>query len=216
MSAEREIPQTLRDAKSYQANAKRRLSSFVKDGKTLLLSEQGIPSSEFKLHASRIREQLDNLQTANDYVIQRQCGELADYPDEKELEKAEQEITDLHENYYDEVRDSAVPTMYDLLRQAHVLDESQPGRQPLESDLSVSPPSTAAVSVRTAKIKFPTFSGDLRDYKRFKEQFLHYSKSLGETECFHQLVESMERKREKNKIKNCVDVKRAWEILNEA
>ena len=64
-----------------------------------------------------------------------------------------------------------------------------------------------------SSFKFPTFSGDMRDYKRFKELFLHFPKHLTERERFYQLVESMERESEIRK--SCKDIARAWEILDE-
>ena len=53
------------------------------------------------------------------------------------------------------------------------------------------------------KLKFPTFSGDIRDYKQFKELFIHFTKHLDQTECLYQLVESMQRPAERKKVKPC-------------
>jgi hypothetical protein len=74
---------------------------------------------------------------------------------------------------------------------------------------------TAPTSAHMAKLKFPTFSGDLRDYKRFKEQFSYFSRDLPRTEQLNQLMESMEKSREKNKIKNSLSVGKAWDILDQ-
>nr|XP_054771582.1 uncharacterized protein LOC129279496 [Lytechinus pictus] len=68
---------------------------------------------------------------------------------------------------------------------------------------------------KMARMKFPTFSGDLKDYRRFKELFVHCAGGLTEIECFYQLTESMINNRERNMIKGCVSVARAWEILDE-
>ena len=66
------------------------------------------------------------------------------------------------------------------------------------------------------KLKFPTFSGDIHDYKQFKELFIHFTKHLDQTECLYQLVESMQRPAERKKIKPCTNIYRAWQILDES
>ena len=66
------------------------------------------------------------------------------------------------------------------------------------------------------KLKFPTFSGDIRDYKQFKELFIHFTKHLDQTECLYQLVESMQRPAERKKIKPCTSIYQAWQILDES
>ena len=58
-------------------------------------------------------------------------------------------------------------------------------------------PSTSSTP-KMARMKFPMFSGDLKDYKRFKELFTHCSAGLTEIECFYQLTESMSNARERN------------------
>ena len=67
---------------------------------------------------------------------------------------------------------------------------------------------------RMARMKFPTFSGDVREYKRFKELFQHCTRDLSEMECFFQLTEAMTNPREKGLIKGCISVTRAWEVLD--
>ena len=65
-------------------------------------------------------------------------------------------------------------------------------------------------------LKFPTFSGDIRDYKQLKKLFIHFTKHLDQTECLNQLVESMQRPAERKKIKPCTSIYRAWQILDES
>ncbi|PIK49506.1 hypothetical protein BSL78_13611 [Apostichopus japonicus] len=75
-------------------------------------------------------------------------------------------------------------------------------------------PSTSSAP-RMERMKFPKFSGDIRDYKRFKELFNHCAVDLTEIECFFQLTESMTNPKEYNKIKGCINVERAWQVLDE-
>ena len=64
-------------------------------------------------------------------------------------------------------------------------------------------------------MRFPTFNGDLKDYKRFKEMFIHCSEGMPEIERFNQLIESMSHDSEKCKIKGCVSLERAWDVLDD-
>ena len=64
-------------------------------------------------------------------------------------------------------------------------------------------------------MKFPTFSGDIKDYKRFKEMFLHCTSGISEIESFYQLTASMINTKEKDKIKGCINIDRAWQVLDD-
>ena len=64
-------------------------------------------------------------------------------------------------------------------------------------------------------MKFPTFCGDMKEYKRFKEIFQHCCQGYSEIESLYQLTECMENKREKDRIKGAADLKRAWYILDQ-
>ncbi|XP_038063017.1 uncharacterized protein LOC119733704 [Patiria miniata] len=80
------------------------------------------------------------------------------------------------------------------------------------------PPATShptSSAPKMARMKFPTFSGNIRDYKRFKELFIHCSAGLTEIECFYQLTESMVNAKERNRVKGCINVTRAWQVLDE-
>ncbi|KAJ8029189.1 hypothetical protein HOLleu_28525 [Holothuria leucospilota] len=68
---------------------------------------------------------------------------------------------------------------------------------------------------RMERMKFPKFSGDIKDYKRFKKLFTHCTANLTEIECFYQLTESMSHARERNKIKGCINIERAWQVLDD-
>ena len=73
---------------------------------------------------------------------------------------------------------------------------------------------SSSTAPRMARMKFPTFSGDVREYKRFKELFQHCTSELSEMECFFQLTEAMINPRERDLIKGCISVTRAWEVLD--
>ncbi|XP_063971215.1 uncharacterized protein LOC135157940 [Lytechinus pictus] len=75
--------------------------------------------------------------------------------------------------------------------------------------------SAGACAPRMARLKFPTFNGDIREYQRFKEMFQHCTKELSEIECFFQLSESMMSHKERNLVKSCSSVARAWEMLEQ-
>ncbi|XP_071950886.1 uncharacterized protein [Antedon mediterranea] len=76
-------------------------------------------------------------------------------------------------------------------------------------------PAMARSTPTMAKMKYPTFNGNIRDYKRFKELFTHCATNLTEIECFYQLTESMINSKERSMVKGCIDVARAWEVLDE-
>ena len=65
------------------------------------------------------------------------------------------------------------------------------------------------------KMKFPTFNGDIKEYQRFRTLFTHCAAGLTEIECFYQLTQSMINSRERNMIKGCINVQRAWKVLDE-
>ncbi|XP_072170561.1 uncharacterized protein [Diadema setosum] len=65
------------------------------------------------------------------------------------------------------------------------------------------------------KMKFPTFNGDIKDYQRFRTLFQHCAADLTEIECFYQLTQAMINARERNMIKGCINVQRAWQVLDE-
>ena len=66
-------------------------------------------------------------------------------------------------------------------------------------------PVSPAPAAYMQKLKFPTFSGDIGNYKQFKELFIHFTKHLDQTERLYQLVESMQRPAERKKIKPCTN-----------
>lgn len=139
----------------------------MKDGIALLSVGDRIPHTEFKMHAEHIRQQLENLQLVNEHIIKFKCQELDHdaLKTDEAIEIAEQEIADEYESYYDEVRERSLPTMFELLRQtkrATSLNKHDPSWPKFPREMSVTAP-------RMAKLKFPTFSGDIRDYRRFKK-----------------------------------------------
>ena len=116
------------------------------------------------------------------------------------LNSTQLKIADTETNYLDEVRDRAIPMIHELIKiSEHVLHRDSP-------PIPISPAPTAQMQ----KLKFPTFFGDNRDYKRFRELFIHFANHLTPTECLYQLVECMQRPAERNKIKPCTNYHRAW------
>lgn len=79
----------------------------------------------------------------------------------------------------------------------------------------LAPRPSASCTPKMARMKYPTFNGNIRDYERFKALFNHCAAELTEIECFYQLTEAMVNSRERDMIKGCINVKRAWEILDE-
>jgi hypothetical protein len=211
------MPTTEKEAKKLRANVKRTITNLLKEGKTLLSAKEGLPESEFRDTAGRLRHELGQLKVVSDWVIELKYISLDATLDDDQREIAETNIADTEQTYYDNVSDDAVPVTHDLLRRAEeIIIASKPPPPPVT--LAPTMPTgktTAPPSARMAKLKFPTFSGDLRDYKRFKEQFSYFSRDLPRTEQLYQLMESMEKSREKNKIKNCLSVGKAWDILDQ-
>ena len=135
-----------------------------------------------------------------------------DYDTDVKLEEAQEEIDDKEEAYLHEVIDRALPSIHQLLK---MVMKAKPTDVPASTTVSTTPMESPTFISRMAKLKFPTFSGDIRDYVRVKELFEHFPTHLDETERLYQMVESMEEQPEKDKIKAYTKVDGAWEILDE-
>ena len=92
--------------------------------------------------------------------------------------------------------------------------QSPPSNASPATPLFTSRPSTSCMP-KMARMRYPTFNGNIRDYERFKALFNHCAAELNEIECFYQLTEAMVNSKERNMIKGCINVRRAWEILDE-
>ena len=202
------IPKTLNEVRRDRASTKRKITNLLKEGDSLTQSaDSGLPSTEFIKLAEQIRVQLDVLHANNEQYINLKCSVLVLGADATEEKKGveEETIADTETNYLDEVRDRAVPMIHELIKiSEHVLHRDSP---PI--------PISTAPTAQMQKLKFPTFSGDIREYKRFRELFIHFTNHLNHIECLYQLVECMQRPAERNKIKPCTDYHRAWQILDE-
>ena len=209
------LPQSLKETKTLRADTKRKITNLVKEGNLLLTGGDGLPKSEYQQVADRIRAQLNNIEQINDHVIKlkRESLKPQDYASEGELEEEEEKIAESEDKYLEAVSDSTLPVIRDLRKMVQSIKVSLPETDSQSKTLSDKAQNT---SMRMQKLKFPTFTGDPRDYKRFKEHFIHFTKHLETTERFYQLVESMEKEREKGKIKACINIDRAWEVLDEA
>ena len=102
----------------------------------------------------------------------------------------------------------------------HVETVSTPPRptSPVEMSHDIQPSLSRSHSSGTPKMqkmKFPTFNGDIKEYQRFRTLFTHCAADLTEIECFYQLTQSMMNSRERNMIKGCINVQRAWQVLDE-
>lgn len=75
-------------------------------------------------------------------------------------------------------------------------------------------PPSGTHAPKMTRMKFPTFSGAIEDYERFKEFFQYCTQGLTEMESFFQLTESMINHKEKVMVKSCATVERAWEVLD--
>ena len=110
-------------------------------------------------------------------------------------------------------RDGDTPAFPSLHQQTPPRQATPTPTSPSHSQSSHSQQSPSCAP-RMARMKFPTFNGDIKDYQRFKDLFKHCTKDLSEIECFFQLVESMVNQKERNMVKSCSDVDRAWQILD--
>ncbi|ESO85866.1 hypothetical protein LOTGIDRAFT_167616 [Lottia gigantea] len=100
--------------------AKRKKNNLVKDGLSLLQSDEGIPCDEYKLLADMIREHLDTLQVTIDHVIKFKCEELkvVEYISEEDLDNAEQEIAMIEQAHFCEDQDNSMPIGVSMLLQS--------------------------------------------------------------------------------------------------
>ncbi|XP_064643562.1 uncharacterized protein LOC135497661 [Lineus longissimus] len=201
-----------------RANVKRTLTSLSKEADSLLAKPGGLPEDEFRDLATKLREHLDTARTINNIVITLSTDVLntADFKDAAALEKAEFDIETTETAYIEEIAENVLPRIHDLQRKAEELHAAKPkpGPVPTTTPFLVPPPPAKTMSSRMAKLKFPTFGGNIRDYRQFRQQFGSFTKDLEPNEKLYQLVESMDRPREKQKIKNCTSIDRAWSILD--
>ena len=202
---------TLQEAKRARRVTKRTLTTLIQESDALLKEPVGIPEEEFTTLSRKLRGNLEILREINDKVINFAIDDLepAAYETPERFEEAQTAIETEETAYLDDASDKTLKNIYDLQRKAEEILATKT-KPPPESPA----PPGCSVSSRMAKLKFPTFSGDIRDYRKFRDQFIYFSKTLEPGEQLYQLVESMERLREKQKIKNCLTIGRAWSILD--
>ena len=104
--------------------------------------------------------------------------------------------------------------------QANTSSSTQPTNQQASPTVTASassahqPSPSSAHTPNMTRMKFPTFSGAIEDYERFKEFFQYCTQGLTEMESFFQLTESMLNQKERIMVKSCATVDRAWEVLD--
>ncbi|XP_072019604.1 uncharacterized protein [Amphiura filiformis] len=157
--------------------------------------------------------------------VEEKHGELMEVvEDQHEFEEEESWMSDcemeyvqamLHAKKY--VAQTQSPAILPVVNQQA---ESQP--RPSDVGLPATSQSTAPTphaysssTPRMTRMQFPTFNGDLKEYRRFKEMFTHCTTGMSELHCFYQLRQSMVNTTEKNKIKGCINLERAWQELDE-
>ena len=86
------------------------------------------------------------------------CLLLGEDATEEKRGSKEETIADTETNYLDEVRDRAIPMIHELIKIAESV---------LRRDLPPIPISQFPAA-HMQKLKFPTFSGDIRDYVIFR------------------------------------------------
>ncbi|MCG8432222.1 MAG: hypothetical protein MJA29_13770, partial [Candidatus Omnitrophica bacterium] len=193
---------------------KRTLTTLGKESDSLLKAPEGLPEREFTDLGAKLRQHLDIIRTVNNTVITLSIDELnaGDYGSKDEYDQAVVDVENKETAYIDEVSDDVLQKIRDLQRKAEEILSKKP--KPPPKPTVATPAKSTGVSSRMAKLKFPTFSGDIRDYRKFRDQFTYFTKTLEPDEQLYQLVESMERTREKQKIKNCMSITKAWSILD--
>ena len=83
---------------------------------------------------------------------------------EEKWEFEEHAIADIESDYLDEVRDRAVPMIHELVKTAGCVLIAEGVLYRYLQPIPLSP----APAPQMQTLKFPTFSGDIRDYKQFK------------------------------------------------
>ena len=169
------IPKTLKEFRRDRASTTRNITNLLKEGDSLFTADSELPNTEYRKLAELIREELDILHVNNEHYIHLKCSVLVLGEDATEEKRGyeEEAIADSGSatNYLDEVRDRAIPMIHELIKIAErVLRRDLP-------PIPISPFPAAHMQ----KLKFPTFSGDIRDYKQFKELFIHFTKHLDQT-----------------------------------
>ena len=69
-------PKTLNEVRRDRASTKRKITNLLKEGDSLLTADSGLPNTEFRKLAERIREELDILHVKNELYFNSKCSEL--------------------------------------------------------------------------------------------------------------------------------------------
>ena len=147
-----------------------------------------------------------------DRIIELSVNELDDGPDRETLAN---NIEVKEVQFFENMADQVTPLILQLLAIVKDIQDSKAKVAPVTPVAPApAPPSHPTFNSRLAKLKFPTFSGDIRDYSNFKGQFEYFAKDLPAQEKLYQLTESMEKPRDKAKVKHCLDLSTAWSILD--
>ena len=69
-------PKTLNEVRRDRASTKRKITNLLKEGDSLLTADSGLPNTDFRKLADRIREELDILHVKNELYINSKCSVL--------------------------------------------------------------------------------------------------------------------------------------------
>ncbi|XP_064635219.1 uncharacterized protein LOC135492601 [Lineus longissimus] len=203
------LPKTLTGAQSVRGTVKRTIASLIKEAKSLK-DVKGLPEAEYLELVERLRSTLEHIRAINDRVIELSINEIPAGDPQRETLGNDIEAKEVE--FFEKIADEVRPLTQELMAVVQRIRDGKPTTPPPPTSSVAA--TTSRIASRLAKLKFPTFSGDIRDYMRFKEQFSYFTKDLPPPERLYQLVESMERVREKVKIKNCTMLSVAWSILD--
>ena len=165
------LPKTLDGAQVVRMRYKRTVLSLIKEAKTLK-DVTDLPPEEYTGLVERLRNELEQLRTINERVIELEFSEL---PNGAEKEEFQNEIEAKEVEYFEAVAAEVTSVTIQLMSIVGSIQNTK-STPPVPPTVHV--PAKSTTASRMAKIKFPTFSGDLRDYVKFKEQFVYFTKDL--------------------------------------
>ena len=95
------IPKTLNEVMRDRASTKCKITNLLKERDSLFIADSGLPNTEFRKLAVRIREEVDILRVNNEHYINLKCSVLVLGEDATEEKRGfeEETIADTETNY---------------------------------------------------------------------------------------------------------------------
>ena len=188
----------------------------------LVTTGAAVDTQMLQNYVKKAEEQFQKVENKHDELVENITDEEAYAREEQWMADCEQTFLDsmVHARKFLESRSPDEPPASHSTTTSSPAQPTSPGTQQASPTVTASassahqPSPSSAHTPKMTRMKFPTFSGAIEDYERFKEFFQYCTQGLTEMETFFQLTESMINQKERIMVKSCATVDRAWEVLD--